>query len=364
MVDVGKVSGPGGPTGPVPGKEPSKIEADKFKKYVEETDTEQKKKQKKPQKDIEELEEEAEEVVAARPQTPDRSPADLKFPKGPIIKEVGKSDERQKKQEKRPEEAPPETKVEEASPKKAERKEPAQPFKVKEPSTAKTEKAAEGAVPPKPPEPLSELTEAEGIAPPPPAPPPPQPIAEEKEEEKTVAKKMPSQPRAFSQPKKADEKKAHTPKEPVLPSAQTSPGPFFLPPPAPVAPGYASMKPEVFQLFERMVMAITVMHESGATETTIHLNSPDFTIFAGAQIVIREYSTAPRAYNVEFLGNAQNTALFSASAQDLVAGINTANYNFKINRIESSLLSSERPLFHRKEKPGQKGEKDSQGDLK
>lgn len=107
MVDVGKISGPANPTDPFSGKDNAKIHAEKFRKHIEETDTEQKKKQKKPQKDIEDLEDEAEEVVAARTQAPDRGPADLKFPKGPLIKEVEKSDEQQKKQQKRPEESPP-----------------------------------------------------------------------------------------------------------------------------------------------------------------------------------------------------------------------------------------------------------------
>jgi len=144
-------------------------------------------------------------------------------------------------------------------------------------------------------------------------------------------KSLSSEDQITGNPKKTD-----TSKELLISAPTITPSPFFLPPPAPVAPGYTSMKPEIFQLFERMVMAVTILQDKGATETTIHLNSADFTLFANAEIVIREYSTAPKAYNVEFLGNAQNTALFAQSAQDLVAAINSANYNFKINKIESS----------------------------
>lgn len=335
MVDVSKISGPGSPQDPFSGKDPLKANAEKFRRHIEETDTEQKKKQKKSHKDTEELEDEAEEVVGARPQ--ERSPLDIKFPKGPLIKEVEKTDEQQKKQGKRPEEAPPPIKLEESAAVKT------QTFQVEKkevPSSRVPTKDSE------------EFINTEGIVPPiPPAQMAPTP-AEEKEEEQPIKEEMPP-----PQPKKIEEKKAHGPKE-VPPSVSgTSPGPFFLPPAAGPTPGYSSMKPEVFQLFEHMVMAITVMNESGATETTIHLNSPEFSTFAGAQIVIKEYTTAPKAFNVEFLGNAQNSAAFASSAQELVAAINSANYNFRINRIETSLLTTERPLFHRKEKPGEKGDK-------
>lgn len=346
MVDISKISGPGSPQDPFSGKDPLKVNVGKFRKHVEETDTEQKKKQKKSQKDIEELEDEAEEAVGARTQASERSPLDIKFPKGPLVKEVEKSDEQQKKQRKRPEEAPPPVKQEEPAPVKTEA------FQVEK------KEAPSSAVPTKAPK---EPTGVEGFVPPPPPAAAPMPI-EDKEEEAPIKEELLASPLPAPVEKKGEEKKAQGAKELATPASQTSPGPFFLPPATGSVPGYFSMKPEVFQLFEHMVMAMTVMSESGATETTIHLNSPDFSIFAGAQIVIKEYSTAPKTFNVEFLGNAQNSAVFATSAQDLVAAINSANYNFRINRIESSLLTTERPLFHRKEKPGKKKEKE--GDLR
>lgn len=355
MVDVSKISGPGSASDPFSGKEPLNVNPEKFRKHIEETDTEQKKKQKKPQKDVEDLEDEAEEAIAARPSPQEQPSLDIKFPKEHLIKEVEKTDERQKKQEKRPEETPHETKREETM----------TPIQVEKPPSFKSEDSSTNAPPktpfPKPFKDSKESVETEmerDFTPPQPLLPPQQPI-EEKEDESISEERVGS---SAPQPEKSDEKKVSTPKEGSSPSSQTSPGPFFLPPSSAAAPGYSLMKPEVFQLFEHMVMAITVMNESGLTETTIHLNSSDFSLFAGAQIVIKEYSTAPKAFNVEFLGNAQNTAAFLASAEGLVAAVNTAHYNFKINRVETSLLSSERPLFHRKEKPGEKGEKDSQGE--
>lgn len=335
MVDVSKISGPGSPQDPFSGKDPLKVNAEKFRKHVEETDTEQKKKQKKPKKDVEELEDEAEEVVSSRTPAQDRSILDIKFPKGPLIKEVGKTDEQQKKQEKRPEETPSLVKPIEQPP--VAKKQSVQIEKQELLPPATSQKTDEQDV------------NIEGIAFSLQSVPPPIPKLLQPEEEKE--KSVPLVP----QPKKEEEKKPAASKE-ASPIPQASPGPLFLPPATGVSAGYFSMKPEVFQLFEHMVMAITVMNESGITETTIHLNSADFSLFAGAQIIIKEYSTAPKAFNIEFLGNAENSALFSSSAQDLVASINSGNYTFRINGIDSSLLSSQRPLFHRKEKPGEKGE--------
>src|SRR6185437_7397233 len=102
-------------------------------------------------------------------------------------------------------------------------------------------------------------------------------------------------------------------------------------------------------LFERMVMSIAVMMDQGIQETTIHLSPNEFSLFGGAQLVIREYSTAPKAFNIEFLGNAHNTALFAKSVEDLMKTHQNGKYNYRINRIETSLQRAEKPLFHRKE---------------
>jgi hypothetical protein len=111
-----------------------------------------------------------------------------------------------------------------------------------------------------------------------------------------------------------------------------------------------------------MVSQIFIMQANGINETTIHLNTPEFasSMFAGAQIVIKEYSTAPLAFNIEFLGSPQNSLYFEQNIATLRAAFASEDRKYTINRIESRLLSKqEKPLFHRKEKTSDKGKEDT-----
>ncbi|MGR3911700.1 MAG: hypothetical protein QRY71_00100 [Candidatus Rhabdochlamydia sp.] len=134
-------------------------------------------------------------------------------------------------------------------------------------------------------------------------------------------------------------------KKPVTPAALNPPPSqepllFFLSPPAVKAPTYTLLSPEALALFEKMVSVMTVMHTSGITETTIHLNPEEFSYssFQGTQIVIREYSSAPLMYNIELLGNAAAVTLFKKNLSSLENSFKEGKRKYKINRLEVSLL--------------------------
>jgi hypothetical protein len=170
--------------------------------------------------------------------------------------------------------------------------------------------------------------------------------------------------------KKDDQKKItiskHVPKEATasplaVTPASTTLGPSFIAPASETSPGYMQLNTEMLALFEKMVGLIMVMQAKGDSETTIHLNTPEFasSMFAGAQITIREFSTAPTVYNIEFVGTDQNNAIFDANIASLRAAFDSEKRNYSINRIESR-LSSEKPLFHRKGKIQNQNEEASQ----
>ncbi len=158
--------------------------------------------------------------------------------------------------------------------------------------------------------------------------------------------------------------KKETPKQ-VTPAQTALPAPAAVPnllsSSTGVAPVYASLKPEVFALFERLLGSMSVMNTSGISETTIELNSAEFSTFAGAKIVITEHSSAPKSFNIEFLGNAETVALFNDSVASLVAAFKHGQYAFEVHRIDASLLKTERPHFHRKDKNKDKEEKENNG---
>lgn len=142
-------------------------------------------------------------------------------------------------------------------------------------------------------------------------------------------------------------------------------GPPLIPPPESISSlgPYARLSPQIQELFDKMVGVMTVMHLQGMTETSFTLTSPKFaaSVFFGAQIIIKEFSTAPQALNVQLNGSMQAVALFQANTNSLMAAFQAGNYNFKINRLETNYVSEDRPLFHRKEGASDQQNKD-QGD--
>lgn len=331
MADVTKITGVGTPPDPFTAKN-QKVDAEKFRAHIDRTDEEQKKKKKKPQKDADDLEIEAEEIRAARNAAKESTPSQLLIPKGPMVKEVEKSDEQQKKQQKRSEESSETVKALEAAEVSAQKVRDASQIELKE-------KAAEEETTS-----IQEQVVLEGVVPPPP------------EVEVVIEEEIESLSIKQTEVKKNKEHEKASIASTGLP--ETGHGPSFFSAESSSMSGYSLMKPETFQIFERMVMSITVMMDKGIQETIIHLNSKEFNLFGGGQLIIREYSTAPKAFNVEFQGNAQNSALFAKSVDELMKAHQKGKYNYRINRIDSSLLPEDEPLFHRKEEVGDQGPQD------
>ncbi len=348
MVDVPRVPGSTS-SSEQSGKDKAKIDAEKFKKLMEvdKTDPEQQKKRKRK----EESEEEAKSKALASPakERPpveirkgdsslkinkagapvpkDRSPPPFqKLREPPKIEKVGEAEKRQKQSQKRPEEAPPVVNADGMAP----------------PSPGKADATLQQTI--------------EGIT--------------EKEQEASAALLAPMDDvieevltphetpfASMPEPPPATAKKEQASQTPIFsPPLPAAPIPLFLPSASEVPAPSSLLSAAMLEMFEKMVGILSVMTAGGISETTIHLDSAAFanSIFAGASIVIREFSTAPKAFNVEFQGNAQNTALFQANVTDLLAAFQNGNYNFKINRIDTSLGANDRPLFHRKEAPCEK----------
>lgn len=139
-------------------------------------------------------------------------------------------------------------------------------------------------------------------------------------------------------------KKEIPPTTPFPSTTAPTQAPVTLPgePLQPITAPFAHLPAAVAALFERMVGVMTVMNTTGITQTTINLDNPKFanSVFFGAQIIISEYSTAPKAFNIQLLGNQQAVNLFTSNAQELVAAFQAGNYTFKVNRIDTGYLSA------------------------
>ncbi len=120
--------------------------------------------------------------------------------------------------------------------------------------------------------------------------------------------------------------------------------------PTPPTP-YVQMSPQIMALYERMVGVMTIIQTTGVTETVLTLNARQFatSVLYGSQLVIREYSTAPTAFNVEFIGSSDALKLVQQNIPGLMGAVQQGNFNFSINRFDVKLSSTEKPIFSRKE---------------
>ncbi len=117
-------------------------------------------------------------------------------------------------------------------------------------------------------------------------------------------------------------------------------------------------------IFEKMAACMIVMNSSDERETTLFLEGSRFenSSLLGTQITIREFSSAPKAFNVEILSNPQALAMIDAAKSDLLAAFQNGNFLFTIHRLDTSLESDkERPVFYRKEGSDQ-GQQDQKGE--
>ncbi len=107
---------------------------------------------------------------------------------------------------------------------------------------------------------------------------------------------------------------------------------------------------QIAALFERMASAMLVMCSSQEMETTLYLDNLQFasSIFFGSSITIREFSTAPKAFNVEIAGSAAAMALLEASKPELIKSFQASRFNFSVHRIDTQ-IRADRPVLHRKE---------------
>ncbi len=112
-----------------------------------------------------------------------------------------------------------------------------------------------------------------------------------------------------------------------------------------------TLPPEIEALFEKMASAMIVMSSPGETETTIFLDHHPSSLFLGTQITIREFSTAPKAFNIEIATHHPAAlAMIDAHKQELLSAFHDGNFNFSVHRLETQLQPSEdRPVLHRKE---------------
>ena len=111
------------------------------------------------------------------------------------------------------------------------------------------------------------------------------------------------------------------------------------------APSYASLSPQMFELFEQLIGHMTIQEAKGISTITVSLSMPG-SVFNDCDIVLDYYDTAAGAFNVELQGNPEAVALFTKHLAALEQAFRNTPY--KVHLKTPTLSSKSRPMFHRK----------------
>ncbi len=128
-------------------------------------------------------------------------------------------------------------------------------------------------------------------------------------------------------------------------------------------PKLGALTPAMEAAFEKMASCMIVMSSSNDVETTLFLDNPHFAASSlfGTKITIREFSTAPKAFNIEIVSNPSAIATMEAGKSGLLSAFRDGNFNFTVHRFETHIEQSvDRPVLHRKDNDDRE-QKDQRG---
>ena len=129
---------------------------------------------------------------------------------------------------------------------------------------------------------------------------------------------------------------------------------------AEAVPSYTRLAPDLHELFEKMGGVMLLQMERGTITTSMTIQMPH-SIFNGAEVILKQYDTAPHAYNLQLIGSPEAVQAFKANLKELDSSFKEARFNFEVNILAPSISreSKESHLVRRKSQSG--GDQDSGG---
>ncbi len=96
---------------------------------------------------------------------------------------------------------------------------------------------------------------------------------------------------------------------------------------------------EVAALFEKMASTMLIMNSAEERETTLILNSDQFATSAlfGTRITIKEFSTAPKVFNIEIATDSAGLNLLTTHKDALLAAFENHKLPFSVHRLDTEL---------------------------
>jgi hypothetical protein len=109
---------------------------------------------------------------------------------------------------------------------------------------------------------------------------------------------------------------------------------------------------EMEALFEKMASTMIVMTSTEESETTLYLDSPKFSssAFFGTRITVKEFSTAPKIFNIEIASHQAALNLLATHKDALLAAFESHKLPFAIHRLDTELHGIEEHASHHSDK--------------
>lgn len=131
---------------------------------------------------------------------------------------------------------------------------------------------------------------------------------------------------------KPKKKKENSPWEPVA----NPPPPTPLQPPA-SSEAFSACPPPVQALFEEAIETFKVIHHEGDTLVTFSFaaSSPKHALLAGTRITLREFSTAPKVFNIEIAApSTMAHELMKSHGAALLQAFHQGDFSFSVERLD------------------------------
>jgi hypothetical protein len=173
-------------------------------------------------------------------------------------------------------------------------------------------------------------------------------------QERSAAKAQGKNFKEWMSSKEKEEKKSSEPSSEescgfacIAPSTSPFAGMQILSLASPVA-GVSALTTEMEVLFEKMASTMLVMTSSGEQETTLFLDGAQFSSspFFGTRITIKEFSTAPKIFNVEIASQQAALHVLAAHTGSLMAAFESNKFSFSVHRLTTQ-LQEDSPLLSR-----------------
>jgi hypothetical protein len=125
-----------------------------------------------------------------------------------------------------------------------------------------------------------------------------------------------------------------------LPSAQLQDRQFFTSIAVSSISNAPVLSADAALLFEKMASSMLILYSTGDQETTLFVDNRD-SIFCGTRITIKEFSTAPKIFNVHITSNPSSLHLINAHKAALLSSFEQSKFPFSVHRLETEQQSND-----------------------